>query len=286
MKKTKKITISGDEGIEIIKKLDQMVVSFDKIKSHFGLNPDTEKENETIANFVIENQVAIQLAYIRGLLSSKFDLEVGADDMDEIERACQHNNYWKPKGNSEEILPENPNWHEENVLTLKTAIINDFEFLFHYMQKKKQHIYGFALILDDDVLTAYSVVSTTESLKKIHKNREWNAEEWCLGIEEEDVAFGLNKFTDILINYYDESIAPLFQKGFDYEPIRQKSLQLYTIAMQLAKEEIIQKYGDEIQEIAFFLTIPGEPEITKNSAIAINQPASQKVNELIESLYI
>ena len=38
--------------------------------------------------------------------------------------------------------------------------------------------------------------------------------------------------------------------------------------------------------MALFLTIPGEPQVTKESALHINQPTSQKVNELIENLWI
>jgi len=44
------------------------------------------------------------------------------------------------------------------------------------MQKKKQHLYAFTLILDSDCTTAYSAVPTIESLKKLHKNKDWDVD--------------------------------------------------------------------------------------------------------------
>lgn len=283
------IHIEGQEALELIKKLDKIIVSLGKIKTYHSdprNNKTNEEKDKAIASYVIENNVAKELAYIRGFLSSKFDLSLGEDDMDDVERFCDNNEYWSPKKKKNSKNATIDSWHKNQIPVLKTAIINEFDVLYHLLLKKKQHIYGYSIILDDDCLTAYSMASTIESLKKIHKNREWSAEEWCLGIDDDDVSFGIGAFTDVMINFYNEHIAPQFKNGFDYAPIREKNLHLFSESMRLAKKDLIKKYGNEIQEMAFFLTIPGEPQVTKESALHINQPTSQKVNELIENLWI
>ena len=288
IEKNKNIHLDGNEALEIIKKLDQYVVSLDKIKSYHA-DPRNEKtaeeENHVLANYIIERKLGPELAYIRGVLSSKFDLSLGEDDMDDVERYCDTNTYWSPK---KKINPKSDaidNWYKEQVPVLKTAIINEFDYLYHYLQKKKQDIYGYSLILDDDCLTAYGMASTIQSLKKIHKNCEWSAEEWCLGVNDKDVLFGMDAFTKIVIDFYDAHIVPQFKKGFDYEPIRAQNLALFMEGMKLAKENLVEKYGTEIHEMAFFLTIPGEPNVTKDSVLYINLQNSKKVQELLEDLW-
>lgn len=76
IEKNKNIHFDGKEVLEIIKKLDQFVVSLDKIKSyHAGPRNEktAEEENHVLANYIIENKLERELAFIRGVLSSKFD---------------------------------------------------------------------------------------------------------------------------------------------------------------------------------------------------------------------
>ncbi|MGJ1390314.1 DUF4303 domain-containing protein [Sphingobacterium spiritivorum] len=286
-KSNNKIELSEEEAVKIIVDLDQIVVSLDKIKSHFAEDSDFQKHDKTLSDYIINEQVNQTLAQIRGLLSSKFSLSVGEDDMDDLERACSTNRYWTPENNEMDAVSVNPkNWHERNLPVLSSLIVNEFVFFHQLFSKKEQNMYAFALILDDDCLTAYSAVSTTESLKKIHKNKEWDAPEWCFCVSQGAVKEGVDTFTRLLLDRYRKDIVPLFQQGFDYAPERQKNLQLFTDAMRIAKQELIKKYGKEVEEMAFYISIPGEPIVEKNSALAINNEGNTKVKELLDSLYI
>ncbi|ATC34974.1 DUF4303 domain-containing protein [Elizabethkingia anophelis] len=286
-KSNSKIKLSEEEALKIIVDLDQIVVSLDKIKSHFAEDSDFQKHDKTLSDYIINEKVNQTLAQIRGLISSKFSLSVGEDDMDDLERACSTNRYWTPENNEMDAVSVNPkNWHERNLPVLSSLIVNEFVFFHQLFSKKEQNMYAFALILDDDCLTAYSAVSTTESLKKIHKNKEWDAPEWCFCVSQGAVKEGVDTFTRQLLDRYRKDIVPLFQQGFDYAPERQKNLQLFTDAMRIAKQELVKKYGNVVEEMAFYISIPGEPIVEKNTALAINSEGNTKVKELLDSLYI
>ncbi|AQX51588.1 DUF4303 domain-containing protein [Elizabethkingia anophelis] len=286
-KSNNKIKLSEEEALKIIVDLDQIVVSLDKIKSHFAEDNNFQKHDKTLSDYIINEQVNQTLAQIRGLLSSKFSLSVGEDDMDDLERACSTNRYWTPENNEMDAVSVNPkNWHERNLPVLSSLIVNEFDFFHQLFSKKGQNMYAFALILDDDCLTAYSAVSTTESLKKIHKNKEWDAPEWCLCVSQGAVKEGVDTFTKLLLERYRKDIVPLFQQGFDYASERQKNLQLFTDALRIAKQELVKKYGNVVEEMAFYISIPGEPIVEKNTALAINNEGNTKVKELLDSLYI
>ncbi|MCT3690240.1 DUF4303 domain-containing protein [Elizabethkingia anophelis] len=286
-KSNNKIKLSEEEALKIIVDLDQIVVSLDKIKSHFAEDNNFQKHDKTLSDYIINEQVNQTLAQIRGLLSSKFSLSVGEDDMDDLERACSTNRYWTPENNEMDAVSVNPkNWHERNLPVLSSLIVNEFDFFHQLFSKKGQNMYAFALILDDDCLTAYSAVSTTESLKKIHKNKEWDAPEWCLCVSQGAVKEGVDTFTKLLLERYRKDIVSLFQQGFDYASERQKNLQLFTDALRIAKQELVKKYGNVVEEMAFYISIPGEPIVEKNTALAINNEGNTKVKELLDSLYI
>ncbi|AQW99278.1 DUF4303 domain-containing protein [Elizabethkingia anophelis] len=286
-KSNNKIKLSEEEALKIIVDLDQIVVSLDKIKSHFAEDSDFQKHDKTLSDYIINEKVNQTLAQIRGLISSKFSLSVGEDDMDDLERACSTNRYWTPENNEMDAVSVNPkNWHERNLPVLSSLIVNEFVFFHQLFSKKEQNMYAFALILDDDCLTAYSAVSTTESLKKIHKNKEWDAPEWCFCVSQGAVKEGVDTFTKLLLDRYRKDIVPLFQQGFDYASERQKNLQLFTDALRIAKQELVKKYGNVVEEMAFYISIPGEPIVEKNTALAINNEGNTKVKELLDSLYI
>ena len=52
---------------------------------------------EATTTFIDDNQVTHRLASLRTTISAKFNLELGSDDMDDIERALQDITYWKPR---------------------------------------------------------------------------------------------------------------------------------------------------------------------------------------------
>lgn len=285
-KNSNKIKLSEEEAVKVIVDLDRIVVSLDKIKNHFAEESDFQKHDKILSDYIINEQVNQTLAQIRGLLSSKFSLSVGKDDMDDLERACSTNRYWSPESKETAVSANLENWHERNLPVLSGSLVNEFDVYHKLFTKKEQNMYAFALILDDDCLTAYSAVSTTESLNKIHKNKEWDAPEWCLCVSQGAVKEGVDTFTGQLLARYRKDVVPLFQQGFDYAPERQKNLQLFTDAMRIAKQELVKKYGNEIEEMAFYLSIPGEPIVEKNSVLAINNEGNTKVKELLDSLYI
>lgn len=125
--------------------------------------------------------------------------------------------------------------------------------------------------MDSDCITAYSAVSTIESLEKLHKNKVKN---------------GLNDFIPHMLEHYRNDIVSLFKQGFDYKPERQKNIQLFTDAMYKAKQKMIIKYGNEVEEMVFYLSIPGDQSIEKNSALTINHTGNEWVNELLASLSV
>lgn len=286
-KNNNEIKLSEEEAVKMIIDLDQIIVSFDKIKSHFADESDAQKQDKALSDYIVSEKVNQTLAQIKALLSSKFRLKMGEDAMDDLEKACSTNQYWFPENERTVELSSNlENWHKENLRALTYSLINDFNFLYKLLTKKKQNIYAFALVLDDDCITAYSVVSTIESIKKIHKNKEWDAPEWCWVVEENVVKDGLKNFIELLLKHYWDDIAPLFKQGFDYASERQKNLQLFTDAMCIAKHELVKKYGHVVEEMAFYISIPGEPMVEKNSALAINNKDNRKVAELLNSLYL
>lgn len=79
-KSNNKIKLSEEEALKIIVDLDQIVVSLDKIKSHFTEDSDFQKHDKILSDYIINEKVNQTLAQIRGLLSSKFSLSVGEDD--------------------------------------------------------------------------------------------------------------------------------------------------------------------------------------------------------------
>ncbi|QES93926.1 DUF4303 domain-containing protein [Empedobacter brevis] len=282
MSKRNKIQLTEEEGLKIIVELDQIVVSLAKIKNHFAEDSDFQKHDKMLSDYIINEKVNQTLVQIKDLLSSKFSLNLGEDNIDLVEKACENNYYWSAKEEDSNL----EDWHQQHLEKLIKALINDFEYIYQLMQKKKQHIYAFALILDSDCITAYSAVSTIESLKKLHKNKDWDAAEWCWTVDESKVKKGLNNFTPYLLEHYRNDITPLFKQEFDYEPERQKNIQLFTNAMNETKQKMVEKYGNEIEEMVFYLSIPGDPDIEKSSALAINHTGNAKVNELLASLSI
>lgn len=54
-------------------------------------------EKET-TQFIDNAEVCGRLAKIRKTLSEEFDLEIGEDEMDDIERACEDIPYWRKPG--------------------------------------------------------------------------------------------------------------------------------------------------------------------------------------------
>lgn len=55
-KSNDKIKLSEEEAVKIIVDLDQIVVSLDKIKSHFAEYSDFQKHDKTLSDYIINEK--------------------------------------------------------------------------------------------------------------------------------------------------------------------------------------------------------------------------------------
>lgn len=170
----------------------------------------------------------------------------------------------------------------ENFEILVNSIINDFIVIYERMRKKNEHIYGTALVLDSDGLTAYMSISTIESLNNIHQGKKWIPYEWAIGNDDGDVKNGINEFIEKHLDYYDEYIAPKFKSGtYDYSKDFEENLEKFTLGMKRAKEKLTSTLGDDLSQIVFLLCIPGDDALIVQSASEINSP-SNNLNDLLD----
>ncbi|WP_323639795.1 hypothetical protein [Pectobacterium polonicum] len=103
LKENEKITFYGSEIIEVIKEVNYILISLNKIGNHYYNEAEISNERmieyklET-ADFIDRNEICTKLANIRKILSEKFNDELGTDDMDDIERATEETIYWEKPG--------------------------------------------------------------------------------------------------------------------------------------------------------------------------------------------
>ncbi|WP_296793174.1 hypothetical protein [Ruminococcus sp.] len=95
--KNKSITYNGEDMINVIKEIDEILISLHDMGSYYADKlPEKRQEYEhETTEFIDEGRVCERLAAIRKTLSEGFDLSLGADDMDDIERACADTVYWQ-----------------------------------------------------------------------------------------------------------------------------------------------------------------------------------------------
>ena len=107
-----KVTYDGMQVALILKELDFIVVSFDKIGSYYAeeIRTNREQYEKEIMQFMDNSWVGPRLANIRAILTQKFNLQEGEDELDDIERICEQIPYWhKPGDYCDEIWAE-PNF--------------------------------------------------------------------------------------------------------------------------------------------------------------------------------
>lgn len=102
LKDNEKIHLSGEEAIDILNEVEYMLISLRDIARHYYDNADgcISDQNralycEETTRFIDEGGVTERLAKIREKITGKFNLELGDDDMDDIERAMESLKYWK-----------------------------------------------------------------------------------------------------------------------------------------------------------------------------------------------
>jgi hypothetical protein len=91
--------LSRAEALEILREVNLVLISLHQIGSYYMDKDRSSYESET-TRFIDEWQITRRLASIRRTLTEKFDLAVGADKMDEIERALDDPQYWSAEGDT------------------------------------------------------------------------------------------------------------------------------------------------------------------------------------------
>lgn len=95
------ITLSGDEAIAALKEINLILISLHNIGSYYIDKDRNDYASET-NRFIDEWGVTTRLAKVRRILSEKFDLSLGDDDMDDLERAMEDIKYWSSQGDNQQ----------------------------------------------------------------------------------------------------------------------------------------------------------------------------------------
>lgn len=108
-KENEKVTYDGMQVALILKELDFLVVSLDKIGSYYVEDIKNKRElyEKETTQFIDKSWVGPRLASIRAILTQKFNLQEDEDGLDDIERICEQIPYWnKPGDYCDEIWVE------------------------------------------------------------------------------------------------------------------------------------------------------------------------------------
>ena len=92
-----KVTYKREDIINILRDLNMIVVSLDRIGAEYSIHPDRKSDEELntlLADFIFEWNVPKKIANARKILDEAFSRELGEDDMDELEREFQDLQYW------------------------------------------------------------------------------------------------------------------------------------------------------------------------------------------------
>lgn len=93
----KEITLTWNESIKILKEIEYTLISLHKIGSYY-FDKNIEEYRKETTRFIDEKKVTQRLAKIREILTEKFDLSPGSDDMDDLERELVKIDCWSKPG--------------------------------------------------------------------------------------------------------------------------------------------------------------------------------------------
>lgn len=93
------ITYEGEVIATVFKEIDYILCSLHDIGSYYVDKEKEEYEKET-TKFIDDSFVCNRLAAIRTILLEPFDLSLGKDEMDDVERICEDTPYWSKPGDS------------------------------------------------------------------------------------------------------------------------------------------------------------------------------------------
>lgn len=99
------IELTGDEALSILREINYLLISLRDIARYYyhsqnGIditNNDIDYCKET-TGFIDRNKITHRLAYIRMIITKKFNTDLGEDDMDDIEREMEKIKYWEKPG--------------------------------------------------------------------------------------------------------------------------------------------------------------------------------------------
>lgn len=217
--------------------------------------------------------------------------------------------------NLNEAPADLPDWHREHVNVLTQSIINEFEFLQNKIKHKKIHknkikksdkhrrnnkIYAVTLNLDEDATTAYLAVATTHELQK-HANEyghwecKWASNEWKTTVKSKQVKDDISElFLTKMWQRYKDDVEPIYdvlvepedlpyEEGWYYLHERKYNCWLYIEGLKQAKRKLSKKYGQDVEDIIFYVAIFGDWRVESDSAQAINKPSALLDELLAES---
>jgi hypothetical protein len=105
LKNNEMIELSGGEAILIIKEVEYVLISLNKIAEYYYNDERTKSIEQAgidyaleTTRFIDQGQITRRLAKIRRIVSEKFDNTLGSDDMDDIERELVIMKCWERPG--------------------------------------------------------------------------------------------------------------------------------------------------------------------------------------------
>ena len=100
------IVLSGEDALRILREIEFLLQSLHHIGRHYYPDGDDDGADalrraqycaET-TRFIDEEQATTRLALMRSILSAAFDTTLGADEMDDLERAVEALPLWRAPG--------------------------------------------------------------------------------------------------------------------------------------------------------------------------------------------
>lgn len=94
----KKIALNGEDALEVLVDIEFILISLHNMGSYYSGKPIEDYQKAT-TDFIDNEGVTQRLAKIRKIISKNFDLTLGDDNMDDIERHMERIKFWKPQLN-------------------------------------------------------------------------------------------------------------------------------------------------------------------------------------------
>lgn len=103
--KNEMIEFSGGEALLIIREVEYILISLNKIAEHYYHGEYLKSPEQKAIDYALETtrfidqqQISRRLAKIKRIVSQKFDDAVGSDGMDDVERELEMVKYWERPG--------------------------------------------------------------------------------------------------------------------------------------------------------------------------------------------